>query len=141
VPAQALLSLDIRTIPAQSHPFLEQAIRSLVDEVAACTPGFSAAVEVIEDRPCTLTAKDDPVVVASAEAYRMVTGKEPVYNGVPGATDGTFLWAWKQIPIVTYGAGGRTVPHQKDEFVEIPELIETARIYTAAAMLYLGEKR
>lgn len=138
LPANAVVKLDLRTTPAQSHAFLEQAIRSIVDEVAVCTPGFSATVEVLEDRPYTVTSMHDPVVVASANAYRMVTGKEPRYNGVPGATDGTFLWAWKNIPIVTYGAGGRTIPHQTDEYVEIPELIETAQIYAAAAMLYLN---
>lgn len=137
VPAQALLTLDIRTIPAQDHEYLKRAVRTIVEEVAAATPGFRAELEVIEERPCTFTDQQDPVVVASAEAYRLVTGKEPVYNGVPGATDGTFLWAWKNIPIVTYGAGGRTVPHQKDEYVDIPELIETAKIYTAAALYFL----
>lgn len=139
VPAQALLTLDIRTLPSQDHDYLVRTIQSIVTQVAADVPGFRATLEVIEDRPCTKTAREDPVVTASAKAYRMVTGKEPRYNGVPGATDGTFLWAWKQIPIVTYGAGNRTVPHQVDEYVDIPELIETARIYAAAALLFLNE--
>ena len=33
-----------------------------------------------------------------AKAHEHLTGKEPTYNGVPGATDGTFLHAWACIP-------------------------------------------
>ena len=58
-------------------------------------------------------------------------------GGVPGATDGTFLWAWKDIPIVTIGPGDRTIPHQVDEFVRLPEVVAAARLYAAAAIEYL----
>ena len=30
-----------------------------------------------------------------------VTGRDPVWQGVPGATDGTFLHAWKKIPVIS----------------------------------------
>lgn len=138
VPATAQVTLDIRTIPGQDHEELIRRVEELAHRAAAGVPELTAEIEVLDVRPCTQTAPDDPIVQAAAAAVRQVTGREPVYNGVPGATDGTFLWAWKQIPIVTYGAGGRTVPHQVDEFVEIPELIETARLYVATALNFLS---
>ena len=136
VPERAFAALDIRTTPAQDHRALERALREAV--AAELLPGLQADLQIIEDRPCTHTDPRDPVVRASAAAYRAVTGKPPAYNGVPGATDGTFLWAWKGIPIVTYGAGCRTVPHQVDEWCAIDELVETTRIYAAAAAYFLG---
>jgi succinyl-diaminopimelate desuccinylase len=78
------------------------------------------------------------VVQAADWATRSVTGREPVYGGVPGATDGTFLWALKHIPIVTMGAGDREVPHQRDEWVDLDQLVATARIYALIALHYLG---
>ena len=54
-----------------------------------------------------------------------------------GATDGTFLWALKGIPIVTMGAGDRQVPHQLDEWVDLQQLVDTARIYALTALHYL----
>jgi succinyl-diaminopimelate desuccinylase len=57
---------------------------------------------------------------------------------VPGATDGTFLWAVKRIPIVTMGAGDREVPHQKDEWVDLDQLVATAQIYALIALHYLA---
>jgi succinyl-diaminopimelate desuccinylase len=98
---------------------------------------LSIEVEILTDRPCTLTDRTDPVVQAACWATRKLTQSEPVYAGVPGATDGTFLWALKNIPIVTMGAGDREVPHQKDEWVDLDQLIETAKIYALTALYYL----
>jgi succinyl-diaminopimelate desuccinylase len=94
-------------------------------------------MEVIEERPWTAIDRDDPLVIALAEAYEKLTGRPPIYNGVPGATDGTFLTAWKGIPVLTTGAGDRLIPHQKDEYVDIAELVETTRLYASAALRYL----
>ena len=76
-------------------------------------------------------------MTAAAWATRQTSGKEPVYGGVPGATNGTFLWAKKNIPIVTMGAGDRQVPHQVDEWVDLDQLVETAKIYALTALHYL----
>jgi succinyl-diaminopimelate desuccinylase len=159
--------LDIRTIPGQDHDRLKEALSRIVAEVEKETKadlesglegqlrailaeherlpegiGYQAHLEFIEERPWTETPKAEPIVRAVEAAVRAVTGKEPVYNGVPGATDGTFLWAWKGIPIVTIGAGERMVPHQKDEWVSISQLVETAKIYALSALEFLkgGER-
>jgi succinyl-diaminopimelate desuccinylase len=99
---------------------------------------FEAALTIFEDRPWTKTFRDEPVVQAVSRAMRSLTGEEPVYDGVPGATDGTFLSAWSGIPIVTVGAGKWMIPHQKDEWVSIDELCLTAKIYALSALEYLG---
>lgn len=161
MPSQCQMLLDIRTIPGQEHEDLKARLAKLVTEVEEevreglrsgfqkrireeLEPGlsrglsFSAKLDIFEDRPWTETSKDDPLVQAVDRAVRLVTGREPVYNGVPGATDGTFLWAWAGVPIVTIGAGDRLVPHQKDEWVGISQLVETAKIYAASALIFLG---
>ena len=85
----------------------------------------------------TIRDREDPVVLAADWATRTQTGVAPTYAGVPGATDGTFLWALKNIPIVTMGAGDRQVPHQVDEWVDLDQLVETAKIYALTALHYL----
>jgi len=96
-------------------------------------------LEILTDRPNTYTEPDDPLVLAADWATRSVTQRTPVYAGVPGATDGTYLWAQKNIPIVTMGAGDREVPHQVDEWVDLDQLTETAKIYALSALAYLSE--
>lgn len=160
VPYQCRALLDIRTIPGQSHEALkkqlediikaeEQAvfqslqsgasreIRESLEKGLSKGISFQATMNVFEDRPWTKTSQEEPIVRAVAKAYRSVTGEEPIYDGVPGATDGTFLTAWAGIPIVTLGAGKRMIPHQKDEWVSVEDLCLTAKLYAASALEFL----
>ncbi|HYQ83997.1 MAG TPA: M20 family metallopeptidase [Rubrobacter sp.] len=136
IPASAYVALDIRTVPDQSHRDLIERLEDIIARLASEDPDFDATLEVIEERPPTETPKDEPLVRAMARAYDNLTGEEPTYNGVPGATDGTFLHAWAGIPIVTTGAGDREIPHQVDEWVDEEELLTTCKLYAATAMYY-----
>ena len=136
IPARAYVALDIRTVPAQSHEELVERLEDMIARLASEDPDFDATLEVIEERPPTETSKDEPLVRTMAEAYEHLTGQEPMYNGVPGATDGTFLHALAGIPIVTTGAGDREIPHHADEWVDDEELLTTCKLYAATAMYY-----
>jgi succinyl-diaminopimelate desuccinylase len=138
MPAEAIGYVDIRTTPPQDHEQLRRLLRRILEKLGAEDPDYHADIEFIADKPVVAIDKDEPVVTCSASAYRDVTGKEPVYNGVPGATDGTFLNAWKGIPCLVNGPGPRHIPHQKDEYIEIEELVEAARVYVVAAHRYLS---
>lgn len=153
MPGEAQILVDIRTIPGQSHPEIIESLENLAVEIkhqiqqdyeaydklleVKRNRELNVSVDILTDRPCTLTDRNDPVVQAAHWATRRLTQKEPQYAGVPGATDGTFLWSLKNIPIVTMGAGDREVPHQKDEWVDLDQLVETAKIYALAALHYL----
>ena len=136
IPASAYVALDIRTVPSQSHRELVEHLEDILGRLASEDPDFDATLEVIEERPPTETQKDEPLVHAMANAYNYLTGEEPHYNGVPGATDGTFLHAWAGIPIVTTGAGNREIPHHTDEWVGEEELLTTCKLYAATALYY-----
>ncbi|MGH2403893.1 MAG: M20 family metallopeptidase [bacterium] len=137
---EAQVTVDVRTIPGQDHGEIRLAFEAIADRIRAADPHAQIALEVIDDRPWTETSPTDPIVRAVERAYRAVTGREPRYGGVPGATDGTFLHAWARMPIVTIGPGSRTIPHQADEFVAVAELVEAARLYAAAIVYFLGEE-
>lgn len=160
VPYQCRALLDIRTIPGQSHEVLKKHLEDIVREQErsiheslhsgplkeireslekGLSKGilFEARLNIFEDRPWTKTPEDEPIVQAVSRAYRSVAGEDPIYDGVPGATDGTFLSAWAGIPIVTIGAGNRMIPHQKDEWISVDDLCLTAKIYAASALEFL----
>ena len=162
VPYQCRALFDIRTIPGQSHEALKKQLEDIVREEErsinesllsgphreireslekGLSKGFTfeAKLNIFEDRPWTRTSQDEPIVQAVSRAYRSVTGEEPIYDGVPGATDGTFLSAWAGIPIVTLGAGKWMIPHQKDEWVSVEDLYLTAKIYAVSVLEYLGK--
>ncbi len=139
VPGEALGFVDIRTTLAQDHDTVRESLRGILQKLALDDPDFKAEIEFIEDRPVVGISRDEPIARVSAEALRDVTGRQPIWNGVPGATDGTFLSAWKGIPCLVNGPGPRHIPHQVDEYVDIEELLECARIYVVAAHRYLSE--
>jgi succinyl-diaminopimelate desuccinylase len=153
VPGEARVLVDIRTVPRQDHARMVADLQRMAAETAqtvqrhyrdydrvlgiarACD--LEVGVDILTDRPCTSTDPAHPIVRAAHWATATATGREPVYGGVPGATDGTFLRALKGIPIVTMGAGDREVPHQKDEWVDLDQLVETVKIYALTALHYL----
>ena len=136
IPASAYVALDIRTVPDQSHRGLVERLEDILARLASEDPDFDATLEVLEERPPTETRKNEPLVRAMANAYEHLSGEEPTYNGVPGATDGTLLHAWAGIPIVTTGAGKREIPHHADEWVDEEELLTTCKLYAATALYY-----
>jgi succinyl-diaminopimelate desuccinylase len=136
IPASAYVALDIRTVPSQSHEELVRRLEERLSKLESEDPDFDATLEVIEERPPTETSMEDPLVGAMSAAYRDLTGEEPRYNGVPGATDGTYLSTWAGVPIVTTGAGDREIPHHRDEWVSVDELLSTCRLYAATAMYF-----
>jgi len=164
LPYECRALLDIRTIPGQPHEVVKKQLQEIVEEEErslneslrsgrlkdireslekGLSKGilFEAKLNIFEDRPWTKTSHSEPIVQAVSKAYRSITGEEPVYDGVPGATDGTFLSAWAGIPIVTFGAGKWMIPHQKDEWVSIDDLYLTAKIYAASVLEFLGVVR
>jgi succinyl-diaminopimelate desuccinylase len=127
IPAEAELFLDVRTTPGVDHA-------GLVAELAALA---GTGVEVLEDRPPVETPKEDPLVQAAEEALRLL-GLPVRYGGVPGATDSTFLRAWAGLPVVVMGPGRKTLPHQVDEWVDLGEVVQAARVYAALAVLVVS---
>ena len=153
MPREAKVLVDIRTTPRQSHQKIIQDLKTLAQNIEQNVRehyreldgllhfqrdrDLAVQLDILTDRPCTLTDLANPIVKAADWASRSITGKTPVYAGVPGATNGTFLWTVKNIPIVTMGAGDRQVPHQIDEWVDLDQLIETAKVYALTALHYL----
>lgn len=137
MPAQAQAMLDIRLIPSQSPAELEAQIRA-AGEAVEVNDNVKVEIEVLELRAPTATPRDEPVVRILDSAYRDLTGKDPVYGGVPGSTDGTILNSRAGVPIVTCGPGDIHIPHHVDEWLGIDELVEATQLYVLAAMRFLG---
>jgi len=140
IPSRAELLLDIRTIPATDHPSIIERVRTTVQTATATIAGVSCVVDVVDDRPATETDPEDAITQAVIAAHRAETGDHPPFGGVPGSTDGTIFWAATGVPLVTYGPGITTLPHQADEFVDLDEVVRYARAYIAAALRFFEMK-
>jgi succinyl-diaminopimelate desuccinylase len=138
MPGATEVVLDCRLIPGQDPAALVAEIEALLAAAVAADGRLRATCDVLEVRHPTATERTHPVVNALASAYTDLTGRQPVFGGVPGSTDGTILNARKGIPIVTCGPGDIHIPHHVDEWVSVEEIKTAVRLYVLAAMRYLG---
>lgn len=138
IPSAVEATLDIRVTPGPDEHVIAEAIDAVCREVADACQGVKVEWEPVNGyRLATRVERHEPIVAAMAKAVRRVTGRPPRFGGVPGSTDGTILRSTLGIPIVTCGPGNRQIPHQVDEYVEVRELTEAARIYAASALNFL----
>jgi succinyl-diaminopimelate desuccinylase len=139
IPALAQATLDVRLTPGPDAGAVAKEIDEACRRAADACPGATVEWEPINGfRLATRVDGSEPLVRAMARAVRRATGRAPRYGGVPGSTDGTILRMELGIPIVTCGPGHRLIPHQVDEYVEVGELVDAARIYVASALAYLA---
>ena len=137
IPATAQATLDVRLTPGPDADAVAKEIDEACRRAADACPGVSVEWAPINGfRMATKVERSEPLVRAMVSAVRRATGRAARWGGVPGSTDGTILRTQLGIPIVTCGPGHRLIPHQVDEYVEVADLVDAARIYVAAALAY-----
>jgi len=80
---------------------------------------------------------DAPICQAVEKAYVGAMGEEPEYYGFAAVDDAAFLNR-AGIPAITIGPGSIRVAHADNEYVEIDELIDAAKIYALLILEWCG---
>ena len=138
IPSTAQATLDIRLTPGPDAESVAKEIDTACQRVMEACPGVTVEWRPVNGyRLATRTERSEPLVRAMVQGVRQATGRAPRFGGVPGSTDGTILRMTLGIPIVTCGPGHRLIPHQVDEYVEVGELVDAAKIYVASALNFL----
>jgi len=138
IPSSARALLDVRLTPGPDEAAVAREIDAACRQAMARCAGSTIEWEPVNGfRLATRVERSEPLVQAMIAGVRQATGRRAVFGGVPGSTDGTILRMQLGIPIVTCGPGHRLIPHQADEYVEVAELVEAAKIYVASALNYL----
>lgn len=138
IPAFAAMTLDVRVTPGIDADGLRDELEALCRAGESACPGVKVEWAPVNPfRLATRVDRGEPLVKAMVGGFKAATGRAPRYGGVPGSTDGTILRNELGLPIVTCGPGNRLIPHQVNEYVEVDELVDAARIYVASALAYL----
>jgi succinyl-diaminopimelate desuccinylase len=138
IPASAHAVLDVRLTPGPDADLVAKELDLACQRAMDACPGATVAWEPVNGfRLATRVERGEPLVKAMIRGVRQATGRPPRFGGVPGSTDGTILRMTLGIPIVTCGPGHRLIPHQVDEYVEVRELVDAAKIYVASALNFL----
>jgi succinyl-diaminopimelate desuccinylase len=138
IPSAAQATLDVRLTPGPDADAVAKEIDLACQRAMEACPGASVEWQPVNGfRLATRVERGEPLVRAMVRGVRQATGRPPRFGGVPGSTDGTILRMTLGIPIVTCGPGNRLIPHQVDEYVEVSELVDAAKIYVASALTFL----
>lgn len=81
--------------------------------------------------------KDTPICAAAAAAYEAVLGEPAKYYGFTAVDDATFL-NQADIPTITMGPSSIEIAHTANEYIEIQDLLDAAKIYALTIVEWCG---
>ncbi len=134
IPDRCTATVDIRTLPGQSHAAILAQIGSEIDRLGAEMPEFNAEVTVLTNRPPVMTDPAHPLVQAamSTAAAEGRPARGPV--GLPYFTEASVYVPATGLPAVLYGPGEAALAHQPDEWVDRDAYLAAIRFYIRLAL-------
>lgn len=131
VPDEAVIGIDIRTIPALRHADLRRALEARLGPEVELTP--------IVDLPGMRTSENDAFVHAVREATARATGERPAPGVATYFTDASVLTpAFGGIPTVVLGPGEMALCHQTDEYCRVERIEQGLAAYVEIARQWCG---
>ena len=131
VPDEAVIGIDIRTVPAQKHAELLERLRAVVGPEVELTP--------IVDLAGVRTAEKDPFVQQALEVASAVTGEKQEPGTATYFTDASVLTpAYGGVPTVVLGPGEMALCHQTDEHCRVDRIEQAVEIYERLARKWCG---
>jgi succinyl-diaminopimelate desuccinylase len=129
VPDTCTATLDFRTVPGQNHAEIRSRVEAELEAVLAERPEAGYTIRALIDRAAVSCPSDGPVVAAAARAVREVTGREVTPGGVPYFTEACIFVPVLGLPMVICGPGDPRLAHQPNEYVELTQVEQAARVY------------
>ncbi|MER3396957.1 MAG: hypothetical protein C4315_02165 [Chloroflexota bacterium] len=146
VPAEAVITIDRRTVPGETMESVLAEVRQTLDRVVAefGAGGYEILTQAEEGQipfmPANLTDPNSRLVQTIRMAYQQVIGKEPeFFVDWAGATDGR-LYRQAGIDTVVFGPVGFHA-HGPDEHVLVDSLVTQLKVYLATAFNLLTKAR
>ncbi|WP_313428573.1 M20 family metallopeptidase [Siminovitchia terrae] len=134
IPDRCSMSVDIRSVPPQSHQQLLTEIKNNLNELFSAdrSPDFSVHLQL--DRPAILTNESDKVI-----RLAMDLNKQNSLHGVSYYTDAAVLNPDSRIPTLIYGPGDESLAHQPNEYVDIRAYLRSFDFYKELAVKFSKE--
>ncbi len=79
-------------------------------------------------------SRDSKIVRALSKAFKYVRGGNPEIAGMSGWTDASLLVNRAKIPTAVFGPGPVIKAHTTEEYVNIADLVDAAKVYVVTAV-------
>ena len=127
------LQLDCRFFLGERAEDIHQEIKGLIEKLGQEDSQLEATVELIRESLPFEIEEDAPLVRQLRQAIKKVKGVDLGVTGYYPGSDGRFF-ACRHIPTVVFGSGSSLQAHTTDEYVEIDQVINSAKILTLLAL-------
>ncbi|HDM45273.1 MAG TPA: M20 family peptidase [Candidatus Bathyarchaeota archaeon] len=138
VPDYCEITIDRRLIPGEKPVDVKREIEETLESLGGKTSKLQTQVEVINVAEPSETAQDELIVQVAREAVREVIGRDPGVTGFTATCDMRFLVNEAGIPTIILGPGSLRQAHVIDEYVEVEQVINAAKIYTSIILKTLS---
>jgi succinyl-diaminopimelate desuccinylase len=118
VPDACTLTVDLRTLPGESHTDILEQLRSRLGEVT---------VRVLNSMPAVETPADAPLIESAPDITRNL--RNPKLRGMTYFSDASVLAAALAVPTLILGPGDERLAHQANEHIAVEEVITAAQLY------------
>lgn len=131
-PGRCTVTLEFRSIPAQSDESILNDVKALLQRVSLKNPPFKYdEPRVTFSRPITKIPIDHPIVQEAVQSATHVFGTAPAIETVPFWCDAALLNP-AGIPSIVFGPSGAGL-HGKEEWVEVESLRQVMMTYKLLA--------
>ncbi|MCY4006776.1 MAG: acetylornithine deacetylase/succinyl-diaminopimelate desuccinylase family protein [Rhodobacteraceae bacterium] len=121
--------LDRRYLVEESREEVRNEIISMLDRIKQERPDFDYNIREIFSVQPTLTQRDAPIVTSVAEAIQKVLNIDPEYIVSPGTYDQKHIDRIGHMKnCIAYGPGRLELAHQPDEWVDIEDMMDSAKV-------------
>jgi succinyl-diaminopimelate desuccinylase len=125
VPDRCRALLDIRIMPGQSPQDVFKQLSEALDALQEQEDDLSVDVKLCSATDPFLTPEDTLLVEHLAASIETVTKTKPSFFGKSSTCDANILSKELRIPVAVYGPGNPST-HGPDEYVDIPDLVDSA---------------
>jgi acetylornithine deacetylase len=138
VPSNAALRVYFQFLPHEDVKAVTQKIRNSLDRFCASDPFFRlhpVTWKSLIDPPLLghELAEEHPWTQCMIQSASLTLGKKPVITAAPFPCDASLISREYGIPALVFGPCGGGA-HNKDEFVEVKSVLQTAEALLAAAL-------
>jgi len=128
VPDSADVSIDIRTIPGQSHDDIINNAAAISKEMMNKYPGLVINIAVENNRAAVETMEDSNIVNKIKSIFNKL-GHPIKCMGIYFYTDASQLIPHIKVPFIILGPGEDKMAHQNNERIELSSMVKLAGIY------------
>ncbi|MFW6146095.1 MAG: M20 family metallopeptidase [Planctomycetota bacterium] len=136
VPDGCTIDVDTRLIPGQTFEAMAALMREVLDRAKAARADLDYVIHNRPAYPAFFIDPEAPLPALVARACREALGRATVTTAPWASNAGIFAEAG--IPSVLLGPGSIAQAHTCDEFVEIDQVVQAARVYAAILRAYSG---